>query len=909
MILKALLITVIIVLTVLLITAVFLQKQTVKKVYEEKETFSTSIGLIPTVSSQPQIDGLFGIGPPASVDPSGVNGTGFGLDAIIKIQKEINDIKNTQDNISKATSGSNIIGPNEFIKFRDITSNQFRDISTSNAQFQTIVNTRFNVLQNADTALLNNTNAFSNNMLDFTNKLNTTNSNVAVINGKLVSLSDIQTSNFSVINSNINDIRNKQTAFDAKLNTSATNIQNIVKSELSSVSGMLSSQLLNSSGGVQTLSNNLGVLKTNHDVFSSNQNKVNSDTQSTLNTLKQASMNLGGSIALAQKNITDVNNTLANYAQMKDMTNYVTVADSSKFASKIDLMNTSTFLSSNSMANYLTKADASNAYSLKTDLRAYALASNLPQQYLMRTEMPLFAMKNDLTNYTLKTDFTPVSTAVTNAQKSIDILKPLVNTINSQYVNKADLPALTAPGTAATSQLTMALNASKTITDSLTASLGTIKASLSDYVTKIDAQSAYSNFTLKSDMAQYAKKQEVPIMFQPLMSTIQGTYAAKADLASYAKISDLSQYATTTDMSNIYTYNTTKDIEIQQKIDTLTSKITALSTNLNTTTMSIFNIIQATDIRTNRLRVNSSTWNQNMPTGWSEGLMSRNIFATGNIGVGNESGPATILSSAGEITGRKFKSLGASNWNWYHVYRNDADQLYFGADDTNRGINSVGNRDFGLYINGKNRMNFTSNGMLNINTNNTAFSGPVVFNGDAVFTKNTTLNDINATGNINVTGNTLGRNADYSNFGAQNIWTTTIQPKNNSNDGGTIYMNANRMYMPKGSLISAPDGRLHISGGEALQIMNKNGVNVGKGWGGTGDLTVEGDLRVSGKIILNGGLVIQASSDGNSYVISANSGQQLNGGNLQDRLWVRNQPNNSGYWYWNAQNVVGVHTI
>jgi hypothetical protein len=40
------------------------------------------------------------------------------------------------------------------------------------------------------------------------------------------------------------------------------------------------------------------------------------------------------------------------------------------------------------------------------------------------------------------------------------------------------------------------------------------------------------------------------------------------------------------------------------------------------------------------------------------------------------------------------------------------------------------------------------------------------------------------------------------------------------------------------------DARLHITGAELLYILNKNGVVIGREWGGTGDLWVQGALRI-----------------------------------------------------------------
>ena len=49
------------------------------------------------------------------------------------------------------------------------------------------------------------------------------------------------------------------------------------------------------------------------------------------------------------------------------------------------------------------------------------------------------------------------------------------------------------------------------------------------------------------------------------------------------------------------------------------------------------------------------------------------------------------------------------------------------------------------------------------------------------------------------------------------------------------------------------DGRLHISGNELLYLLNKNGVIIGKEWGGNGNLSVQGNTFVNGDIITSGG--------------------------------------------------------
>ena len=46
-------------------------------------------------------------------------------------------------------------------------------------------------------------------------------------------------------------------------------------------------------------------------------------------------------------------------------------------------------------------------------------------------------------------------------------------------------------------------------------------------------------------------------------------------------------------------------------------------------------------------------------------------------------------------------------------------------------------------------------------------------------------------------------------------------------------------------------GRMHLSGDELLYLLNKNGVIIGKEWGGNGNLSVQGDCSVAGTATVN----------------------------------------------------------
>ena len=108
-------------------------------------------------------------------------------------------------------------------------------------------------------------------------------------------------------------------------------------------------------------------------------------------------------------------------------------------------------------------------------------------------------------------------------------------------------------------------------------------------------------------------------------------------------------------------------------------------------------------------------------------------------------------------------------------------------------------------------------------------------------------------------------NPKFKNRGSQlilydNSWSKFFGPLVSGTD---FYADAN-CYI-KGSLkvgnmwidgvtINAAGGRMHITGTELLYILNKDGVIIGKEWGGNGNLVVQGVLTVNGKTNTPGGI-------------------------------------------------------
>jgi hypothetical protein len=72
-----------------------------------------------------------------------------------------------------------------------------------------------------------------------------------------------------------------------------------------------------------------------------------------------------------------------------------------------------------------------------------------------------------------------------------------------------------------------------------------------------------------------------------------------------------------------------------------------------------------------------------------------------NIGRGN-----TATTIKGNLT------VNNPNWNWINAYRNNDDQVLIGGDATNKGIWTVGNRDFNIYTSGTSRFGVNKDGLV-----------------------------------------------------------------------------------------------------------------------------------------------------------------------------------------------------
>lgn len=90
-----------------------------------------------------------------------------------------------------------------------------------------------------------------------------------------------------------------------------------------------------------------------------------------------------------------------------------------------------------------------------------------------------------------------------------------------------------------------------------------------------------------------------------------------------------------------------------------------------------------------------------------------------------------------------------------------------------------------------------------------------------------------------------------------------------------------KIAIKNGSTIYAP-GRMHVHGEELLYILNKSGVMIGKEWGGSGNLTVQGQTNTDRLVVggdlggqFTGASINKGSGDWNTMVHNPTSGASV----------------------------------
>ena len=91
-----------------------------------------------------------------------------------------------------------------------------------------------------------------------------------------------------------------------------------------------------------------------------------------------------------------------------------------------------------------------------------------------------------------------------------------------------------------------------------------------------------------------------------------------------------------------------------------------------------------------------------------------------------------------------------------------------------------------------------------------------------------------------------------------------------------LTMDGNVLTLASGAKITSP-GRLHVSGEDNLYILNKTGVVIGKEWGGSGDLSVQGNQTNNGTLSVDNNTYLRGLSFQPSSWAEADGGVPTNG--------------------------------
>ncbi|WP_240665091.1 MULTISPECIES: hypothetical protein [Flavobacterium] len=112
--------------------------------------------------------------------------------------------------------------------------------------------------------------------------------------------------------------------------------------------------------------------------------------------------------------------------------------------------------------------------------------------------------------------------------------------------------------------------------------------------------------------------------------------------------------------------------------------------------------------------------------------------------------------------------------------------------------------------------------------------------------------------------------------------------------------------------VLSTDGRMHINGGEKLFILNKEGVIIGKEWGGNGNLYVEGQTILTGnvgvgtdnpseKMEVNGGYIRITNSGKEGPALSLYNPEKTEAGAVW-RMYNMTGPYGNSLQFWNYPN-------
>ena len=575
---------------------------------------------------------------------------------------------------------------------------------------------------------------------------------------------------------------------------------------------------------------------------------------------------------------------LVSYAKSSDLANFQPKGEYALAADLASYAKESSLASYQPKGDYAVKSDLGNFqpkgdYALAADLTSYArqssLASYQPKgDYALAKDLESYAVKSDLVGYQPKGSYA-LQTDLANYQ-----VKGNYQTAGN-YALQTDLANYQVKGnyqTAGNYAFQTDLASYQPRGNYQTAGNYALRTELANYALTKDfanlqpkgnyqtagnyaLQPTAGNYALQSELAGYQLKGNYQTAGNYALQPTAGNYALQSELAGYAKTAGASTFSgqVTFDKNAIVKTEGTTPFQV-----TGPGGLRVSGGNFTVTGDSTFGgkstFTGDSTFSGNKLKLGNATFDAgtddwvrmsaNSGTSYNYGLAGKNLYADDQImasGTSPTSGIQTPINAL-KINRHGIQFGGANNGKQL-----DSAQISAGIhvpDSLNIvGMSDAagGNRKIDVWAEG----GFTIRGDLKVTGGNLSASnaditnatignfnmtGAPTFNALATFEKNATVKtegtpfQVTGSGGLRVTGG----NSTFSNL-------ATFEGGLKVGDGVSITSDT----------IKRDGGPLHISGDGLLYLLNKNGVVVGKDWGGNGNLSVGNTLTVGGNLRLD----------------------------------------------------------
>lgn len=567
------------------------------------------------------------------------------FDTLTKLESDVDKLTVDQTNFSK-----------DFNDYKGLTTQQIKDLDTRTNQYQTDTSSKLTSLVELQKKDATGISEINKAISGYPNDFKSLNDQVTVINGKIVDLTGKHQKDIDTLTKSMDKLQTDYKGYDKVISSQYQDMTTKMNTKMTQLTQDVNTNFSEQSTQIKNLANGVNTVTTNFNAFKTDQDKHNVAQITNVNDISKKATALQQSVNEASQRITDTIALFKKY-QLKD-----------------------------EMGNYVSKADLS-PYATKTELAEYA-------KY---TQLADYISRDELSTYVPKKEVQPMMDALTAADKALKSLQTLVNTINSSYVTKQDLPKLALDATGVTT-LSKAIDGMNAQIKTFSTTLETIQAKFPNYYTKTEIDAKNAAFAKLTDLGVYAKRDEM-----------------------------------------VAGYYTKTEIDALKK-DLLT-QISAVQTSSASLASVVTNLEVKGTLKVNQLKAHPQTYDKPLPSGWGGGVHTWDLYANATIAAGQNGGVQAYMNSSGDVVGQAFKSTGKPDgWNWMHVYRGEADQLYFGGDNATRGIWSVGSRPVGIYTNGAASLSVDNNGNTwakeTVDANNVNARTAVKAGGDKAWMRN-----------------------------------------------------------------------------------------------------------------------------------------------------------------------------